>query len=355
MITQQELNQILGVPQKVDWWPEITDEQYHKKEEGLSSSVLKDYLKDPLMTAQQRLYKVAEMAPPGRSSLEAFRLGSALHCIALEGDAEFEKRFAVFSGQKRQGANWTKFKKENADAIADNRVLSRAEHDSIMEWVPATKKAIQSVLTPYEQAGFVCLSRFTEAGLRIQLPNGIRNKIKMDGGALMRHPERGFLFVVFDVKTTSKSVTSPLLANAVDDSHYDLSACDYATTLQAAMFVNNFAGQGIGQIIPVVFNLLWISKLSKMTRYHTIYDTRKDGPWEIGGRTKFLAAMTNYCREGQHILNMGKEAAYREMHAPLNPAKWYRKNLEQYDYDTDLLSRPTAPESQIRAYLTSLK
>jgi len=354
-MNQSELNNILGVPTAVDWWPDITDEQYHKKEEGLSSTVLKDYLQDPILSAQRRLHQIAEAPPPSDDILKSFRIGSAFHCLVLEGDAAFEKNFVVWTGGKRQGKKWGEFKKENAVHVANNSVLTQAEHDEVMDLVIPGRQILQNVFAPYEQAGFRAVNRWTEAGLRVALPNGILVKIKMDGGALLKHPERGFLFLVFDAKTTKDSVTRASLANFIDDYGYDLSAAMYSSVLQTAGYAFNFVGQGTGQLIPVVFNLLWVSKGTKMVRYHTLFDTRKDGPWEIGGRTKYLAALTNYAREGQHILNQGKDAAYRETYAAIETPKWYFKNLEKYNYDLDLLRQQSAPESGMRKYLEGLK
>ena len=118
-----DLARVTGSIVKVDIETDMDDSEYHAESVHLSSSGIKDFLKNPLEAANQRLGLSPKKAFAA-TTLNAMRLGKAGHSYGFEGREAYLENFPVFTAGKRVGTAWKEFCKANMGAYESDTILT---------------------------------------------------------------------------------------------------------------------------------------------------------------------------------------------------------------------------------------
>lgn len=176
---------------------ELSNAEYHKESDHLSSSDLKTLLKDPY---EVYLKKVEKVSLPSKSSA-AMDFGSYIHSLILE-PQKTKDEFIVFDGRK-QGQRFTDFKAEHPGKI----IINELANFNATEILQAFDKHHQA--PDLFKGGTAEISVFAEL-------NGVKVKARAD-----------YLTdkYVIDIKTTSFPLDT--FADVVKQRDYGLSAALY--------------------------------------------------------------------------------------------------------------------------------
>ena len=107
-----------------------TNDEYHGDKDYLSSTNLKHLLKDPSEFKRICIDKEIEEVPKSRQN--AYDEGSYAHSLILEPDM-VEKEYAFFTGFRKAGLEFERFKKANEGRI----ILSKPQRHRVESWVKA--------------------------------------------------------------------------------------------------------------------------------------------------------------------------------------------------------------------------
>jgi len=199
--------------------PNITNEEYHKDREFLSSSGLKMILKDPYKF--QAVYingEEAEMSLNGA----ALAFGSYIHMAILEPQL-LESHTAIYSGTQRRGTKWDLFYADNSSKV----IITVAQEKQANKLLKEFETSV-CVVTPdgaVEDCEVMIASFFDAGNVEETLCSkldGVSVKVRFD----FRHPKD---YMVIDIKTTAESLLSPTNISTICEEYgYDLSAALYA-------------------------------------------------------------------------------------------------------------------------------
>lgn len=183
--------------------PGLSNKEYHSERLHLSSSNLKDLLKDPAKVYNDKILgnKPPEVEKP------YMLIGSYLHTLVLEPELELQE-YAMFPGWRKAGKEFEEFK---AKLEPGKSIISKPQQDvghRLAKAVRANKSASQ--LLEGGQA---------ELSLASQIL-GVPVKIRAD----KINVEKGY---IVDLKTTSQPTDHEIFKHTVNDYRYDLSAALY--------------------------------------------------------------------------------------------------------------------------------
>lgn len=190
----------------------MPEQNYHSLE-AFNASGLKQFLKSPM---HYRAWK-AEQAL-GEDSTEALRFGRALHCLALEGHEEFNKRFAVapvVDRRTKEGkAAWEAFINDNAgkDFVKAEEFIT-AQH-------MADRFRCNPLYAELAHAGIIV------EGVIVAKLNGVLCKGKFD----VFCPSKG---IILDLKSIDKTPTYHTVRKAIFDYNYDIQDAFYRKLFMA--------------------------------------------------------------------------------------------------------------------------
>ena len=360
------LDKKLGVPSAGDCFLDISDSVYHQKLEGFSSSALKEYFHDPEHAFSHRVRGLADKEPHGPTTLKAFRVGRAIHCAILEGDAPFKQRFPIFGGAKKTGKIWEDMKTAHPDALAEDNILTKAEAAEVMDITSTVKPQFDALFT---NRNIVAL--YPEASFVMVYGSGIQLKVRCD--LLYIEEINGILyFRILDLKTCSFAPTNGFqVSMTASRLCYDLSAVMYYKVVRDCLSIPSVL-QKLGlqtNVNPLgTFEILWVGKESKTTGLQYLMPNQhpeSEVSWESLGVAKLLAAISGY---QQMALRLQQECAHfnndygtiqtrRTMAMntpPLSKEKWALKDLAGYVADETPFSQLMPSEGEIARQSESL-
>lgn len=191
----------------------LTNAEYHAEKEHLSSSNLKTLLKSPAAFYDEKI-----LGNKKSMSSSALDLGSYVHTLILEPN-QVEAEYAKYTGWRRQGADFEKFKAENPNKI----ILS----EPIMHTGQRLAKSVDACPPALEllQGGMPELSLATTM---FDVP------VKMRADYI--NSAEGY---ILDVKTTRWPSGVDTFRRTVKDLGYELSAalyCDIAYRVYGKVF-----------------------------------------------------------------------------------------------------------------------
>ncbi|MBV6514177.1 MAG: hypothetical protein FMNOHCHN_03767 [Ignavibacteriaceae bacterium] len=180
----------------------VSNKDYHGDREYLSSSNLKQLLKNPEQFYKERILGQVEDKPPSTALEE----GSYVHSLILE-PHKVQEEYAFWKGLRKQGEDFLAFKSQNAGKI----IISNPQKIRCNAYVDAYKKnpVAPSLLEEAEVEYTIC----TEL-------NGVKIKIRCDIINLKKN-------YIADVKTSSFAVDAETFKVSMLKFGYDLSAALY--------------------------------------------------------------------------------------------------------------------------------
>lgn len=180
----------------------LTNAQYHSERDHLSSSNLKDLLKDPAKFYQE---KVLGNKPPEEEKPHLL-LGSYVHSLVLEPD-QVAQEYAFFEGWRKAGADYKQFLAENPGKV----VLSKPQADTGQRLANSVKANPHAI-------------RLLSGGVpELSLASKILD-VSVKARTDYINIEQGY---IFDLKTTSHPTDHEAFKQTVRDYRYDLSAALY--------------------------------------------------------------------------------------------------------------------------------
>ncbi len=186
----------------VDGINDCTNEDYHSDTSYLSSSSLKLLLKD-----REKFYREVVCGQRVNKVSPAFDEGSYAHSLILEPHL-VDSEFAFFTGWRKAGADWEKFKEEHTGKV----IISKPQKARVEKWVESYKKRPEA--TQLIKGG---LAEHTIAGQLMGVPIKVR--------ADYINVEEGY---IADVKTTAYPPDVDTFRLVIDQFSYDLSAGLYS-------------------------------------------------------------------------------------------------------------------------------
>lgn len=186
----------------------LTNEQYHSQRTHLSSSTLKEVLKDPKSFVKFWLHGIRES-----KETAAMLEGTLVHTLLLEPE-KVHAEYAFYEGMRRAGAAYEAFATNNAGKIIIGAPMAQRAHAA----VKACAKL--PVLLKLLSGGF------TEHTVMCEFM-GVPVKIRAD----YINIEQGY---IVDLKTTSYPADLDIFKQTVDHFNYDLSAALYVAVAQVA-------------------------------------------------------------------------------------------------------------------------
>lgn len=187
----------------------ISNSEYHKCKNFISSSGYKTLLEDPAKFYKENILGQRE-AQEEKAHLQ---FGSLLHSLVLEPDT-IDQEYAVFDGLSRRGAAYESFKTANEG----KQIVTKGSMMEAQRLVKAVKRstAAQSLLK---------LGGFSEHTVAVDL-NGIPTKARADKII----PEAG---IIWDLKTSAFSLDPDSARMTVKHWKYELSAALYCEVFAA--------------------------------------------------------------------------------------------------------------------------
>lgn len=196
--------------------PFLSDEDYHQRMGGVSSSGLKALLRSP---AHYQAYK----RQPNKDT-DARRFGRAAHARLLE-PLNFSKKFAVWDGGRRQGSDFERFKRKHKG----KSFLTLAEMDAVDGCVQSLLDnpdfPLEAFLTGVRNEDGVSLMKPAVTEFSIFWTDertGVLCKVRLDAARLEGEQER----LAFDLKTTDDA-REESFSRQIAQLHYDLQAAFY--------------------------------------------------------------------------------------------------------------------------------
>ena len=181
----------------------VSNSEYHADKEYLSSSNLKTLLKDP-----QQFYDEKILGLKKSSVGSHFDEGSLTHSYILE-PAAVAREYAFFSGLRKQGAEYEKFKEANPDKM----IISRPQALRVENYVKAYNRnpvAQELINSGGEPEHTMCT---------------LLSEVPVKARADWINIERGY---IADVKTTGMPADVDSFRLTISNWSYDLSAALYA-------------------------------------------------------------------------------------------------------------------------------
>ena len=181
-----------------------TNSEYHGDRQFMSSSNLKQLLKDPAVFYKERILGEAEP----QKERAAFTEGSLVHSLILEPHM-VEAEYAFFDGMRKQGKDWEAFKAAHADS--GKTLMSKPQKMRCEFWVDSYKKnkIAQELITGGEPEHTICHNY-----------EGLDLKVRTD----YINIDKGY---IVDVKTSAFLIDQDSFAMTVDQWSYHLSAAMY--------------------------------------------------------------------------------------------------------------------------------
>ena len=189
---------------------------------GYSSTDVKNWLS---MTPKEWRYWKQHGIEPS----DAMRLGSAIHCAVLE-PAEYESRFAVYSGDRRTGKAY----REWADSVGNREELSRGAGrtvEAVIDYLEANERLHKLIKSGSPEVSF----------LHLDLQGRLR-KARCDWIG-----DIGNMSAVIDLKTTW----------SLDDRHLEKTLYERNYHVQAAWYLD-VVGAVNGRE-PDAFVIIWVA------------------------------------------------------------------------------------------------
>lgn len=182
---------------------ECTNAQYHGDKDWLSSTSIKDFIKDP-----QKFYRVYIERSEEKESIgeDVASDGTLAHSLILEPE-KFDQEYAIFEGWRKAGKDYEDFKQKHPHL----HVVSKPQLKKVQSWVSSFNK-----LAP---AKSLISGGASELSLAIEL-EGVKIKVRAD----YINIDRGY---IADVKTSSLPSDVESFRGAVKNYGYDLSAALY--------------------------------------------------------------------------------------------------------------------------------
>ncbi len=187
---------------------QLTNEQYHAQRTHLSSSTLKQVLKDPRSFINFWLHGVRDSKESA-----AFLEGSLVHCMLLE-PHKVHKEYAFFDGMRRAGALYEQFAAQNAGKI----IIGAPMHQRAVAAVKACKEL--PVLLELLIGGHAEHTIMTEV-------MGVPVKMRAD----YINIDKGY---IVDLKTTKYPADVDIFKQTIEQYEYDLSAALYVKIAEKA-------------------------------------------------------------------------------------------------------------------------
>jgi hypothetical protein len=179
----------------------VSNSQYHGDLQYLSSSNLKTLLKSPEQFYKERILGIRE-----NKKIDAFDLGSYVHCAILEPHLLTEE-FAIWSGWRKAGQEFEAFK----EAAGGKTILSAPQKFKCDNYVKAFNRL--GIAREMVSGGF---PEHTVCTNILDVP--IKSRFDYI------NVEKGY---IFDVKTTSQPSGLDIFRRTVDEYGYGLSAALY--------------------------------------------------------------------------------------------------------------------------------
>ena len=190
-------------------YDDLTNEEYHSEKKHLSSSNLKQLLKDVA-----KFYDEKVLGNRVNVQKNAFDEGSLAHCYILEPHM-LDVDFAIYPGFRKSGKEWESFK-SSEQAGLNRTILSKPQQKRVQNWVKGYQKNETAVklIEPCKAE----LSLFGEM-------DSVPIKVRADGINI----EEGY---IADVKTTAYDTDVDSFKQTVKDFGYDLSAALYSAMFE---------------------------------------------------------------------------------------------------------------------------
>ena len=316
MLTRELFHQKFGTPIAMDVVTGMKDTEYHKLHNYFSSSSLKEYLHDPRATFAYRVRGQGKKAVHSDVTKANFRKGRAVHCFVMEGEPMYKSRFPIFGGDRKVGKAWEEFKLANAEAFRDDDILSKKEHETVMEISKEAKKQLDHWLK-IRMAQEVLELYLAEASFFITYSSGISFRIRCDGFLLWKR-EGKYKAQILDLKTIESSPTAEgKLAKTIDFTDYDLQAALYTEVLFDCLNVPGLSQKVYEklnvapptQMTDCEFSFFWVSKTRGQTNMQYVLDTGmpdEEVSWGHLGRLKVIQALENYAVETRMFANFAQ-------------------------------------------------
>jgi hypothetical protein len=196
----------------------LTPDQDYRKETGENQSSLKHILKSPAhyQTAKNRQF----------TTTAAMEIGSALHCLSLEGQEEFDKRYVMRPDDVKLT---TKAGKEWVAEQKDKTVLSSGDWDTIIGMDKALKRL--SWFDAKEYGGEESYRKYNEVSIYWNdAEHDIPCKARLDRVIGLGEGEQG---IVLDLKTTDSIEYAKFIRKTLDLG-YDFQAAWYTRAAELA-------------------------------------------------------------------------------------------------------------------------
>ncbi len=184
----------------------LTNEQYHSQNTHLSSSTLKQVLKDPRSFIKFWVHGIRE-SKESAAMLE----GTLVHCMLLEPE-KVNAEFAFFEGMRRAGAAYESF----AAQQGNKTIIGAPMHQRAQAATDACKrlKVLMQLLSGGEaEATLMCDYMGVPVKIRADY-------INVDAGYIV------------DLKTTAMPSDADIFKQTIDHWDYDLSAALYTQVAQ---------------------------------------------------------------------------------------------------------------------------
>jgi exodeoxyribonuclease VIII len=222
-----------------------SNEEYHADREYKSSSALKMMLKDP-----RQFYKTYVLNEPQNFNSDALSIGSYIHTRILEPHL-LEEEYAIYTGSRRSGDVWKKFKEEAGD-----KIIITASQKSLSDKMLDTFNEANVKLGNHGNEKEVLISSFFNGGEAEETLAGVLNGYKVKTRFDYRKEFDDF-GSINDVKTTNIALGSATLEDVEDICTY------WGYDLSSALYVD-LATEITGK--PHDFYFVFLSKKDFQTR-----------------------------------------------------------------------------------------
>lgn len=190
---------------------DLSNLEYHSREE-FSSSQLKDALEDV-----ERFYKIhvaKTMAKPSMNQ-DALDIGSYYHAAILEPHL-LDEEFAVFTGARRAGKEWTDFQNKHGTKTVLN-LKGYGDAQVLVEATQNNKAAME--LLKEGQAELSCITHLEKLPIRVR--------------ADFINSKKGY---ILDLKSmTGNAKDESKIVKAIRDRNYDMSAALYVDAFNSVL------------------------------------------------------------------------------------------------------------------------
>ena len=319
-----DLKQALGPIKSAHIVKDLPDHEYHKQADFASSSVVKEYLQDPILAGARRILKTAPPKVFGEQVKKSLRIGRAVHAWVFEGQEVMKARFPVFSGGRRAGKAWDEFKEQNPEACKNDDILSMDEYMTVESTSKASLPIWKEYLANMEKSGTNILALVPECSFYVTYENGLAVKVRTDMILICQSQQNPsqYWFVIQDGKTSSRSISDHVgLSFAIGDFGYDLSAAMYLNTVQDCLqhtnlwpeLIPGFDVSGWPPIVPLwgQFNIFWMSTMTHQCGFQQMTNVTdaEPGTWTESGVTAYYLGLLKMENELKRLTGRLSEMA----------------------------------------------